>query len=205
MDNNTAVKIQETPLSEITPEKPIKTAVKPEPSPKTTSKVHEFDERLTYTPSQSEIDESGEVSQKIKEELPLDRSKLLKKYGIKDVDEKDVENLLESYKGGSVSDDDAEKIELTLMNRIKKSVLGIPKIQGTEVMVFLDNYRDLTGTINIIAEYESQGFFSRIMSQSKTVDNLRRQIINIAEIEIKKSFRQYPEVIDKFEINVEFS
>jgi hypothetical protein len=91
------------------------------------------------------------------------------------------------------------------MNRIKKSVLGIPKIQATEVMVFLDNYRELTGTINIITEYESQGFFSRMMGKSKTIDNLRRQIINIAEFEIKKSFRQYPEVIDKFDINVEFS
>jgi hypothetical protein len=185
--------------------------VTPDPSPKSTSKVHEVDEgSIEIISSQSEVDESREdASSKIEEEPqeePLvDRSELLKKYGIKDVDEKDVENLLESYKGGSISDDDAEKIELTLMNRIKKSVLGIPKIQGTEVMVFLDNYRDLSGTINIITEYESQGIFSRIRGQSKTVDNLKRQIINIAEIEIKKSFRQYPEVIDKFEINVEFS
>jgi len=206
-DKNTVV-TQE--LTSDTTEKSIETET-PDPSPKSTSKVHEVDEgSIEIISSQSEVDESREdASSKIEEEPqeePLvDRSELLKKYGIKDVDEKDVENLLESYKGGSISDDDAEKIELTLMNRIKKSVLGIPKIQGTEVMVFLDNYRDLSGTINIITEYESQGIFSRIRGQSKTVDNLKRQIINIAEIEIKKSFRQYPEVIDKFEINVEFS
>jgi hypothetical protein len=206
--DETSVVTQELPSD--TTEKSIKNAATPDPSPNSTSKEHEVDEGvIEIIPSQSAVDESKEVSSKIEEESqeePLvDRSELLKKYGIKDVNEKDVENLLESYKGGSVSDDDAEKIELTLMNRIKKSVLGIPKIQATEVMVFLDNYRELTGTINIITEYESQGFFSRMMGKSKTIDNLRRQIINIAEFEIKKSFRQYPEVIDKFDINVEFS
>jgi hypothetical protein len=206
--DETSVVTQELPSD--TTEKSIKNAATPDPSPNSTSKEHEVDEGvIEIISSQSAVDESKEVSSKIEEESqeePLvDRSELLKKYGIKDVNEKDVENLLESYKGGSVSDDDAEKIELTLMNRIKKSVLGIPKIQATEVMVFLDNYRELTGTINIITEYESQGFFSRMMGKSKTIDNLRRQIINIAEFEIKKSFRQYPEVIDKFDINVEFS
>ncbi len=139
------------------------------------------------------------------EAKPIDRMELLKKYGIKDVQDDDVENLLQSYKGGIIDDDDVERVELVLMNLIKKSVLGIPKIKGTEVMVFLDNYKELTGTINIITEYESQGFLNKIMGQSRTATNLRRQIINIAEIAIKKSFRQYPEVVEKFEINVEFS
>ncbi|KAF5071492.1 hypothetical protein DSECCO2_211480 [anaerobic digester metagenome] len=116
-----------------------------------------------------------------------------------------MENLLQSYSGGIIDDDDVERVELVLMNLIKKSVLGIPKIKGTEVMVFLDNYKDLSGTINIITEYESQGFLNRIMGQNRTAVNLRRQIINIAEIAIKKSFRQYPEVVERFEINVEFS
>ncbi len=144
-------------------------------------------------------------SSDIDDEIPVDRSELLKKYGIKDVQDDDVENLLQSYSGGIIDDDDVERVELVLMNLIKKSVLGIPKIKGTEVMVFLDNYKDLSGTINIITEYESQGFLNRIMGQSRTAVNLRRQIINIAEIAIKKSFRQYPEVVERFEINVEFS
>lgn len=144
-------------------------------------------------------------SSDIDDEIPVDRSELLKKYGIKDVQDDDVENLLQSYSGGIIDDDDVERVELVLMNLIKKSVLGIPKIKGTEVMVFLDNYKDLSGTINIITEYESQGFLNRIMGQNRTAVNLRRQIINIAEIAIKKSFRQYPEVVERFEINVEFS
>ncbi|MCZ3364785.1 MULTISPECIES: DUF2226 domain-containing protein [Methanobacterium] len=135
----------------------------------------------------------------------IDRAELMKKYGLKDVGEEEVENILESYKGGSLSDDDVEKIELTLMNKIKKSILSIPKIKGTEVMVFLDNTSELAGTINIITEYESKGFLSRFMGESKDLDNLKKQIINITQIEIKKSFRGYPEIVDNFKINVEVS
>lgn len=164
------------------------------------------DEKLkTPSKAETEVESSSETPMDDVEEKPIDRSELLKKYGIKDVQDDDVENLLQSYKGGIIDDDDVERVELVLMNLIKKSVLGIPKIKGTEVMVFLDNYKELTGTINIIAEYESQGFLNKIMGQSRTATNLRRQIINIAEIAIKKSFRQYPEVVEKFEINVEFS
>jgi hypothetical protein len=129
----------------------------------------------------------------------------MKKYGLKDVGEEEVDNILETYKGGSLSDEDVEKIELTLMNKIKKSILGIPKIRGTEVMVFLDNTTELTGTINIITEYESKGLLSRIMGESRDLENLRRQIMNITQMEIKKSFRGYPEIVDDFEINVEIS
>jgi len=135
----------------------------------------------------------------------IDRAELMKKYGLKDVGEEEVENILDSYKGGTLSDEDVEKIELTLMNKIKKSILGIPKIKGTEVMVFLDNTSELTGTINIITEYESKGFLSRIMGESKDLENLKTQIINITQIEIKKSFRGYPEIVDDFKINVEVS
>ncbi len=135
----------------------------------------------------------------------IDRAELMKKYGLKDVGDEEVENILDSYKGGSLSDEDIEKIELTLMNKIKKSILGIPKIKGTEVMVFLENAGELTGTINIITEYESKGFLSRIIGDSNDLDNLKRQIINITQIEIRKSFRGYPEIVNNFKINVEVS
>ncbi|HML06271.1 MAG TPA: hypothetical protein VK426_10895, partial [Methanobacterium sp.] len=135
----------------------------------------------------------------------VDREDLMKKYGLKDVGEEEVDNIIESYKGGSLSDEDVEKIELTLMNKIKKSILGIPKIKGTEVMVFLDNTSELTGTINIITENEGKGLISRIMGDSKDLENLKKQIINITQMEVKKSFRGYPEIVDDFEINVEIS
>jgi hypothetical protein len=149
---------------------------------------------------QTEVDtKTGE------EEKPVDRSKLMQKYGIKEMNEDDVEDLLDTYKGGSLNDEDVEKIELALMNKIKKSIFGIPKIKGAEVMVFLENATELTGDINIIIEYETQGFFSRLIGESKSIENLRRQVINIAQIEIKKSFRKYPEIVNKFNINVEIS
>jgi hypothetical protein len=148
----------------------------------------------------------GEGSSEAKNAEPMDRTELLKKYGIKDIDEEDVEKVLESYTGGYLSDNDVEKVELTLMNRIKKSIMGLPKVKGTEVMIFLDNAgNDLRGNINVIMEYQSQGFLSRIVGGSKEVNNLKRQVIGICNMEIRKIFREYPEVVDKFEINVEIS
>lgn len=136
---------------------------------------------------------------------PMDRSKLMEKYGIKEMNDDDVDGILDDYKGGSLNDDDVEKIEFSLMNKIKKSIFGIPKIKGAEVMVFLENSLELTGDINIIIEYEAKGFFSRLMGESKDIENLRRQVINIVQIEIKKSFRKYPEIVSNFNINVEIS
>jgi hypothetical protein len=159
----------------------------------------------TEEPQKAEANEDAESEKPEVEDEPVDRAELMKRYGLKDVGEEEVENILDSYKGGSLSDEDVEKIELTLMNKIKKSILGIPKIKGTEVMVFLDNASELTGNINIITEYESKGFLSRIMGESNDLDNLKRQIINITQIEIRKSFRGYPEIVDDFKINVEVS
>lgn len=157
------------------------------------------DESSDLTLEESENNEMPEM-----ESEPLDRTELLKKYGIKDIQEEDVENILESYKGGSVSDEDVEKIELTLMNKIKKSILGIPRIKGAEVMVFLENSRELTGNVNIIIETESKGFLSRIMGDSDDM-KLEKQIIDMSQIEIRKSFRKYPEIVEKFDVNVEIS
>jgi len=163
-------------------------------------KVSEGDEA-----EETPLSEDIEFKEPGAEAESMDRSEIMKKYGLKDVHEEEVENLLESYKGGSLSAEDVEKVELTLMNKIKKSILGIPKIKGAEVIVFLDNSSELLGTINIITEYESKGFLSRIMGDSKDNENLRTQIINLTEIEIRKSFRGYPEIVNNFEINVEFS
>ena len=174
--------------------------------------VEESESKVSNENPSQDISNTTELTEKdtellSQEESPkpsMDRSELMKKYGIKDIQEEDVTNILESYKGGSVSDEDVEKIELTLMNKIKKSTLSIPKIKGAEVMVFLDNVERLTGKVNIIIESQSQGFLSRIMGDSNKAD-LERQIIEISQIEIRKSFRKYPEIVDDFNINVEIS
>ncbi len=205
-DESTTEKIAETESANKTISKSVPEIVKSEPEIDISG-----DEVSNEEPSM-DILNSPESSEKdieslSKEDSPrpsMDRYELMKKYGIKDIQEEDVTNILESYKGGSVSDEDVEKIELTLMNKIKKSTLSIPKIRGAEVMVFLDNADRLTGKVNIIIESETQGFLSRIMGDSNK-DNLERQIIEISEIEIRKSFRKYPEIVDDFNINVEIS
>lgn len=155
-----------------------------------------------------QVNEYREENDHIEPEFELgneNREQLMKKYGLKDVGEKEIDDILETYKGGILSDDDIEKIELTLMNKVKKSILGIPKIKGSEVMVFLDNTSELTGIINIITEYEDNGLFSRIRGKSRDLENLRRQITTITKMELKKIFRGCPEIIDDIEINVEIS
>jgi Uncharacterized protein conserved in archaea (DUF2226) len=193
------------PIQKPVPEK------KPVSEIETKPEIIKSESEISNDPTSQSILNSQESSEET-ETLPpenntkpsMDRSELMKKYGIKDIQEEDVTNILESYKGGSVSDEDVEKIELTLMNKIKKSTLSIPKIRGAEVMVFLDNAERLTGKVNIIIESENQGFLSRIMGDSNKI-NLERQIIEISQIEIRKSFRKYPEIVDDFNINVEIS
>lgn len=186
------------------------TSSTPETVDKTPINSPSLEEKVTEAISQAEESHQDEIEAPEEEEeaepAPVDRSELLKKYGIRDIDESDVEKLLDSYKGGYISDDDVERIELTLMNRVKKSILGLPRVKGTEVMVFLDNAGgDLKGNISLIMEYQSQGLFSRIRGESKEIGNLKRQVVSITHIEIRKIFREYPEIVDKFDINIEVS
>ena len=201
-----------TPISEIIETESVSKPIqKPVPENETKPEIKKSESEISNDQTSPIIlnsPESSEETETLSSEdntkPSMDRSELMKKYGIKDIQEEDVTNILESYKGGSVSDEDVEKIELTLMNKIKKSTLSIPKIKGAEVMVFLDNAERLTGKVNIIIESENQGFLSRIMGDSNKI-NFERQIIEISEIEIRKSFRKYPEIVDDFNINVEIS
>jgi len=195
------------------------------------SKVDDIIDELKKTEKVTEIDESeyqqeNEFIEPGVEPENVDREELMKKYGLEDISEEEVGSILETYKGGSLSDDDVEKIELMLMNKIKKSIFGVPKIRGSEVMVSLDNasrprnqrfrkpsktrfsgnqnqrFRKLSGTVNITIEYKSKGLLSRIMGESRDLENLKRQIINITQMEVKKSFKEYPEIVDDFVVIV---
>ena len=204
IENEPATEEMKEPGSVIKPiPKQVTEIVKPVPENNESEDSNEKLSDIINSPESSKKDTELKSPEDIPE-ISMDRSELMKKYGIKDIQEEDVTNILESYKGGSVSDEDVEKIELTLMNKIKKSTLSIPKIKGAEIMVFLDNADRLTGKVNIIIESETQGFLSRIMGDSNKAD-LERQIIEISQIEIRKSFRKYPEIVDDFNINVEIS
>jgi len=198
-NNNLAVASESKAIKEDkTPE------IKPNRDKINESKSLKKPENIVTESKVSEVSELTEVTEEIEEpKVPIDREELMKKYGLKDIQEEEVDKVLETYKGGTVSSGDLEKIELTIMNRIKQSVMGIPKIQGTEVMVFLDNTHELGGKIKIITGYEGKGIFSRIMGESKDIQNLKYQILDIVEMEIRKSFREYPQIVENFDINIE--
>ena len=163
--------------------------------------VKEIIEESSEEPSPKSTEESIIDEEEL--QIPVDREELMKKYGLKDIQEEEIDKVLETYKGGTLSSIEMEKIELTLMNKIKKSVMGMPKIKGTEVMVFLEYTNVLGGKIRVITEYETKGLFSRLMGEAKAVENLRYQILDIVEMEIRKNFREYPEIVENFEINIE--
>lgn len=150
---------------------------------------------VTNNSPTSEMKESNEDSDH--------RSTLLKKYGIKEINEEEVDKILYSYNGEFLDNVNIENIELNLMNKIKKSILSMPTIRGAEVLVFLENNGEITGNVNVLIEYYSKGFFSRMKGEARDIENLRQQIINIVQIEIKKSFRKRPEIADNFNINVD--
>jgi len=195
------------PMVDVMEEKPEPEVVESEPelelekSPEAKADDLETESEHEVVEDVSEV-RTDDIEPEVTGKEPVSREELMRKYGLKDVNDEEVETILESYKGGSISHEDLERIELTLMNKIKKSIMGIPKIKGVEVMVFLDSARELTGTINIISEYGGTGFFSRIVGSNDKV-KLENRIYTITEMEIKKSFREYPEIINNFEINIE--
>jgi len=199
--------IEPEPVVDVVEEKPEPEVVASEPelevekSPEAKTDDFETESEHEVVKDVPEV-RTDDIEPEFTEKEPVSREELMRKYGLKDVNDEEVETILESYKGGSISHEDLERIELTLMNKIKKSIMGIPKIKGVEVMVFLDSARELTGTINIISEYGGTGFFSRIVGSNDKV-KLENRIYTITEMEIKKSFREYPEIINNFEINIE--
>jgi hypothetical protein len=107
--------------------------------------------------------EKIEWKEEISEELELDRSALLAKYNLKDVND-DVEEILHRF-DQSVYYEDVEKIERKLTDRITNSALSHPKVQWVNVLVFF-NEGELEGNIKIFAEYADKGLFNRIRSEN---------------------------------------
>jgi len=147
--------------------------------------------------------EASEIAAEREEIKVLNREEVMKKYGLKDIDEEEVEKVLETYKGGAITTIDIERVELTLMNKIKQSIMGIPNIKSVEVMIFLENMPELGGDIKVLIERESKGLLSRLISGVMNEEELKEHTYDIIEMEIKKTFRGYPEIIENFNINIE--
>jgi len=86
------------------------------------------------------------------------------------------------------------------MNKIKKSIIDIPN--NVEVMVFLENMPELEGDIKVLIERESKGLLSRLIGGVMKEEELKEHN-DIIEMEIKRTFRGYPEIIEKFSVNIE--
>ncbi|MDI9615288.1 DUF2226 domain-containing protein [Methanothermobacter sp.] len=200
-ENVESTETQSIPESEVTPEVNQETqTLESEDSPE----ISVADELADSDTREEEgLENEASESMDASTSKPLSRDELMKKYGLRDIGEEEVEKVLETYKGGAITDIDPERVELTLMNKIKMSILGIPRIKGAEVIVFLDNTYDLSGRIKIMVEHEGKGIFSRIMGDSKEEENLKFHIMDIVEMELRKTFRDFPEIVDNFEVSIE--
>ena len=129
-----------------------------------------------------------------------DRYNLLEKYGLKDMDENEIEELLGAYDRDSLNNKELESMERILSKKIHHAVTSIRDIKKAAVEVFIDNSDKLCGIVTIIVEYEHKGFLDRIMSAS---NNMNAETIELTQIEISELFKNSPELIENFEINVE--
>ena len=134
------------------------------------------------------------------EELELiDRSALLAKYNIKDVQEDDVNRILENF-DSPIIDENIEKIENRIVSNIKKSALSHPKIEWVNVLVFLDE-DELEGNIKIFAEYDNGGLLKRIISEDNK--KLEVELIQIALYEVWDIFTTLGVNIDDLESKID--
>jgi hypothetical protein len=134
------------------------------------------------------------------EELELvDRSALLAKYNIKDVQEDDVNRILENF-DSPIIDENIEIIENKIVSNIKKSALSHPKIEWVNVLVFLDE-NELEGNIKIFAEYDNGGLLKRIISEDNK--KLEVELIQIALYEVWDIFTTLGVNIDDLESKID--
>jgi len=145
-------------------------------------------------------DSSNEENNPINEEL-TERYNLLEKYGLKDMDENEIEKLLGSYDRDSLNNKELESMERVLSKRIHSAIMSIQAIKKVAVEVFIDYSDELRGIVTIIVEYEHKGFLNRIIGPSNNI--LDAEAIELTQIEINDLFKNSPELVENFEINVE--
>lgn len=134
------------------------------------------------------------------DEYLLGRYDLLEKYGLKEMDEKDIEELLGVYDRDSLNNREIENMERILSRKIYQATLSISSIKGAAVEVFIENHEELYGIVNIIVEYEPKSFLDKIRGVS---NNMEAETIEIARIEISEIFKSHPEIVPNIEIKVD--
>lgn|GEM_PF-3641591 len=142
--------------------------------------------------------ESNEDS--MNEEELINRYNLLEKYGLKEMDEKDINGLLGTYDNDSLDNKKLENMERILSKKIYHVIMSIPAIKKAAVDVFIYKRDELYGMVNIIVEYEPKGFLGRIIGTSN--GNMDVKTIEIVQIEINEIFINSPEIVENFEIKI---
>ncbi|MBP1947010.1 hypothetical protein, partial [Methanobacterium petrolearium] len=129
----------------------------------------------------------------------VDRSALLAKYNIQDVQEDDVDHILENF-DKPIINESIDKIEERIVLSIKNSALSHPKIQWVNVLVLLDE-EELEGNIKIFAEYVERGLFNRIRSEDN--ERLKVELMQIALYEVWDIFTTLGVNTDYLESKIE--
>lgn len=137
------------------------------------------------------------------EEELIERYNLLEKYGLKDMEEDDVETLLGARNSNILDNKDLENMERVLNKKIYNAVTSLNSIKKAAVETLMEIDDELYGTINIIVEYEPQGFLEKIIGNSN-INEVYTDVFEAVQIEIMEFFENSPELIENFEINVEF-
>ena len=128
-----------------------------------------------------------------------ERDNLLEKYGLKDMEEEEVDELLGSYSKDTLNNKELESMERILSKKIHGAVISLHAIKKAAVEVFIDYSDELYGIITIIVEYEPKRFLDKIMGHSS---NMNAETIEITQMEIIELFNS-PELVKNFEINIE--
>ena len=139
--------------------------------------------------------EDNDLSEEITE-----RDNLLDKYGLKDMEEKEIDELLGSYSRDILNNKELESMERILSKKIHSAVISLRAIKKAAVEVFIDYSDELRGIVTIIVEYESKGFLDKIMGHST---GMNAETIEVTQMEISALFKNSPELVENFEINIE--
>lgn len=156
-------------------------------------------EKLDASHNESEhgLDENSTSGENL-----IDRDSILEKYGIKEMDEEDVEGLIGEKDGNSLNNKEVENMERVLAKKIYNALMSLATIKKAAVEVLIENSNELYGIVNIIVEYEPKGFLDRILGNSNK-NKLHIETIEVTQIKIGEIFRSSPEVVGNFKINVE--
>lgn len=150
-----------------------------------------------------EEESQEELKDSTSEKELIDRHNLLKRYGLKEMDEGAVEELLGARDSNSLNNKELENMERVLNKKIYKAITSQTAIKKAAVEILMEIDDELYGTINIIVEYEPRGFLEKIIGPSNK-NEVYENVIEVTQLEIIEFFENTPEMVENFEINVEF-